>query len=115
VSNRLVEIGRVPLIPDPYTALRASQVFSSTREQAEKALALGTAFGGLLSGIRDGVRRFADGLERAMRIRDLSMMTDKSLADIGLRRDQLPQLYHASNFDAGPGRRPSARLNDSER
>lgn len=115
MSNRLVQVGRVPLIPDPQTALKASQVFFSTRDQAGKVVELGAAYLELLAGIWTGLRRFADRLDRAVRIRNLSMMTDAGLADIGLRRDQLPQLYVGRGFDAKTERRASSWLTDSER
>ena len=90
MSNRLIQIGRVPLIPDPYVAIRASQAFSFSRSQTERVTELGTDSFGLLSAIRNGIRWFGDFLERAIKIRYLSTMTGKSLADIGIRSDQLP-------------------------
>ena len=113
MSNRLIQIGRVPLIPDPSVAIKASQAFSFNQAQTERVLELGTAYFSLLSIIRSGMRGFVDTLERAIQIRNLSTMTDESLADIGLRRDQLPQLYDGSRFDDIVGRRRSVRLNET--
>jgi uncharacterized protein YjiS (DUF1127 family) len=115
VSNRLIQIGRVPLIPDPDVAIKASQVFSSSRAQTQQVVELGRAYGGLLANVRNGIRRFGDMLERAIQIRNLSTMSDKALADIGVRRDQLSQLYVGSGFDDIVGQRPSASFNDRER
>ncbi len=115
MSNRLIQIGRVPLIPDPSVAVKASQAFSFSEAQTERVIELGTSYSSLLSIIRNGIRGFVDTLERAIHIRNLSTMTDKNLADIGLRRDQLPQLYDGSGFDDIVGRRRSVWLSDSER
>ncbi len=115
MSNRLIQIGRVPLIPDPYVAIKASQAFSFSQAQTERVIELGTDCFGLLSTIRNGIRGFADLLDRAIQIRNLSTMTDESLADIGLRRDQLPQLYGGSDFADKVGQNRSVGLSDSER
>jgi len=42
VSNRLIQIGRVPLIPDPYVAIKGSQAFSFSRAQTERVTELRT-------------------------------------------------------------------------
>lgn len=115
MSNRLIQIGRVPLIPDPYVALKASEAFSLSRAQTEQVIALGAAYLRIPSFIRNTIRRCADRLERAIQIRNLSMMNDTSLADIGVRREQLPQLYNASKFDQIVGPRRPIWLSDSER
>jgi len=115
VSNRLIQLGRVPLIPDPGVAIKASQAFSLSQVRTERVVELGTAFSSLLSIIGNGIRRLADMVERAIQVRDLSMMTDKSLADIGIRRDQLPRFYDGSGFDGKVGQRRSVWLNDNER
>jgi len=115
VSNRLIQLGRVPLIPDPEIAIKAGQAFSLSLAQTERVVEMGRAFFSLLSSIGNGIRGFADMIERAIQVRDLSVMTDKSLADIGMRRDQLPMLYNGSDFDDRVGRRRSAWLSDGER
>ncbi len=113
MSNRLIQIGRVPLIPDPSVAIKASQAYSFSQAQTERVTELGTAYFSLLSIIRSGIRGFVDMLERAIQIRNLSTMTDASLADIGLRRDQLPQLYNKSGFDDMMGRRRLVLLSET--
>jgi len=47
VSDRLIQIGRIPLIPDPYVAIKASQAFSFSQAQTERVTELGTDFFGL--------------------------------------------------------------------
>lgn len=115
MSNRLIQIGRVPLIPDPDIAIKASQVFSNSQSQMEQVIRLGHAYLGLWSHLRNSFRRFFDLLDRATEVRNLSTMSDQSLADIGIRRDQLPQLYHQANFGDIVGQRVSPRSNDGER
>lgn len=115
MSNRLIQIGRVPLIPDPQVALKASQVFSANRDRTERVLELGTAYLNLLSTIRDGVLGFTKTVERAIQIRSLSTMDDKALADIGVRRDQLPRYYEGNSIDALVRKQSSAWLRNNER
>ena len=115
MSNRLIQIGRIPLIPDPYVAIKASEAFSISRAQTERVVAMGTAYFSVLLAIRNGISQFVARLERALQIRNLSAMTDQSLADIGVRRDQLPQFYDGSGFDNMTGKRPSVESSDSER
>ena len=115
MSNRLIQIGRVPLIPDPDIAIKASQVFSNTQAQMNQVIELGNAYLGLWSNLRNSFRRFSELLDRASEVRNLSTMSDKSLADIGIRRDQLPQLYRDANFGDIAGRRVPQRPNDRER
>ena len=115
MSNRLIQIGRVPLIPDPEVALKASQAFSFSQAQTERVTQLGEACFGLWSTLQNGIRQFGDLLERAIQIRNLSTMSDKSLADIGIRRDQLPQLYIGSGVEDLVGSERSVRSSDGER
>lgn len=115
MSNRLTQIGRVPLIPDPDVAVKASELFSISQAQTKQVVELGRAFGDLLASMRNGVQQFTDLLERATQIRNLSTMSNKSLADIGIRRDQLAQLYTERSFDNIVGGRPAAGLNNRER
>ena len=115
MSDRLIQIGRVPLIPDPYVAIKASQAFSTSRPQAERVIELGRAVSGLLSAIRNCARGFTDLLQRAIQIRNLSTMTDKSLSDIGLRRDQLSQFYAGNGPDTFVSQRRPAWTGDNER
>ena len=104
MSNRLLQIGRVPLIPDPDVAVKASQQFAISQTQTELVLDLGRAFGGLLSKTQNGVRTFLDLLERANQIQSLYTMSDKALADIGFRRDQLPRLFVERRSDDVAGK-----------
>ena len=115
MSNRLTQIGRVPLIPDPRVAIRASQAFSACRDRTEKVRNLGAAYLNLLSTIRDSLRAFTKTVERAIQIRTLSTMDDKALADIGVRRDQLPQYYVGNSFDTLDSQQRSAWSRNDER
>lgn len=44
MSNRLIQIGRVPLIPYPYVAIKGSQVFSFSQAQTERGTELRRGF-----------------------------------------------------------------------
>ena len=115
MSDRLIQVGRVPLIPDPYIAIQARQAFSTSRAQTERVVELGRTVYGLLSGIRNCARGFTDLLQRAIQIRNLSTMTDKSLSDIGIRREELSQFYVGNGSDTLFRQRPLVWAGDTER
>jgi uncharacterized protein YjiS (DUF1127 family) len=93
VSNRLLQIGRVPLMPDPQVALQASSLFESSKQQTDQVFALGRAFRQLPGDIWRVFQSCAQSVHNATRIRTLSSMNDRALSDIGLRRDQIPMLF----------------------
>lgn len=93
MSNRLTDAGRIPLIPEPLLAANAGSVFSKTRAMSEKVTALGRAFFELPTMLWNLVRQVPRSIDAAMQLRDLASMSDHRLADMGIRRDQLPQLY----------------------
>lgn len=93
MSNRLNEIGRVPLMPDPLVALQTSSAFSLSQDQTEQVMALGRAFRDMPKDIWSAISGCAKIIEEATRIRDIAAMEDSMLSDIGLRRDQIPHLF----------------------
>ncbi len=93
MSNRLIEIGRIPLIPDPHVAVKASLVFSQNRAQTNQVMELGKSFVELPLALWKAIRSYKKILDSAMHMRDLCSMNDRALADIGIRRDQIPELY----------------------
>lgn len=115
MSNRLLQVGRIPLIPDPHVALKASQALSGNQAQTERAVTVGRAFFEPLKLVGAVLHRFGNGLERALRIRNMATMNDAALADIGVRRDQLPQIFYGPAVDAKPGPNHAIRLSDVER
>ena len=115
MSNRLIQLGRIPLIPDPQVALKASEAFSVSSEQTKRVQILGTAYLELLLAIRKTFGGFANALEKAMRVRSLSGMSNQSLADIGIRRDQLAQIYRGQGFDGIIGQEQSEMSQHNER
>ena len=93
MSNRLIHEGRFPLIPEPGIAVQASGVFAASREQTDQVLALGRAFRALPKDSWNAFHGIAQTMHEAIRIRNLSTMSDRELADIGLRRDQISMLF----------------------
>ena len=93
MSNRLADAGRLPLLPEPMPAARAGAVFSETRLQSDRVFELGRAFFELPADIWNVVRHVRKSIESAISLRDVARMNDHLLADIGIRRDQLPQLF----------------------
>ena len=115
MSNRIIQTGCIPLIPDPQVALKAGQIFTTSREQTEQVIALGMAYLDLWSNIKNSFRGLADAVDRAVQIRNLSAMSDKSLSDIGIRRDQLPQFYVENNLESVNGGRGPRWRGEGER
>lgn len=115
MSNRLIQVGRIPLIPDPHVALKASQALSFSQVQTDRVMALGQDYVRPVARLGNAIRRYADRLERALQIRNLATMNDTTLADIGFRRDQLPQLYYGSASYEKAGNIRDVRLSDSKR
>jgi uncharacterized protein YjiS (DUF1127 family) len=89
VSNRLIQLGRVPLIPDPLVALQASSAFSNSQSQTNQVIAIGQS----ISGLWHAITGCAKAIDNALQIRRISSMDDRLLSDMGLRRDQIPGLF----------------------
>ena len=93
MSNRLSEAGHMPLMPEPLLAAQAGAAFSASRLQTMQVLRLGKAFFELPADLWNVVHRLGNAIDNAMRLRDVAGMDDHMLADIGVRRDQLPGLF----------------------
>ena len=93
MSNRLLHEGRVPLVPDPGMAIQTSSAFAASQEQTDQVRALGRAFRALPKDILSAINGIAQLMHDAIRIRNISTMSDRELADIGLRRDQISTLF----------------------
>lgn len=93
MSNRLCGAGRIPLMPEPLLAARAGTIFSESRLQSLQVSALGRAFFELPATLWNLVHSLGKTIENAVRLRDVACMSDHLLRDIGIRRDQLPQLF----------------------
>lgn len=93
MSNRLADAGRIPLMPEPLLAARAGTRFRESRLQSMQVSALGRAFFELPAALWNLVRSLGKTIENAMRLRDVACMSDHLLRDVGIRRDQLPQLF----------------------
>lgn len=108
MSNRLIQTGRVPLMPDPMVAIQRNSAFASSKEQTNQVLALGRAFRALPMDIWNAVMGVAQSMHDAIRIRNISSMNDRELADIGLRRDQISMLFvdrRRDQLDGAPAER----------
>ena len=99
MSNRLIQTGRVPLMPDPMVAIQENSAFASSKEQTNQVLALGRAFRQLPWDVWNAIRGCARAMDVAVRIRSLSSMNDRALSDIGIRRDQIPMLFIEGRID----------------
>lgn len=93
MSNRLCGAGRIPLMPEPLLAAGAGTLLSESRLQSMQVSALGRAFFELPAALWNLVHRLGNAIENASRLRDVACMSDHLLRDIGIRRDQLPQLF----------------------
>ena len=112
MSNRLTDAGRLPLVLEPLLAAQAGSVFSETQALSIQVSELGRAFFELPGMFWNLVRQVTESIETAMRLRNLAGMSDHMLSDMGIRRDQLPQLFLAGRLSAfGDSIAPSRKGN----
>lgn len=103
MSNRLEATGALPLIMDPIQAMKLGQTVSATRRQMEQTVALGEAFMALFRDIAGLFSWIGRSVDHAQEMRALSEMSNRQLADIGIRRDQIAKLCAQSRLDEGLG------------
>lgn len=112
MSNRLADAGRLPLLPQPLVAAATGAMFTQTRDQTDRARALGRAFLALPADLFNLVRGLEKSIESARILRDLSGMSDHMLADIGIRRDQLPMMLREGRLDDFAGHAREHRVEE---
>jgi hypothetical protein len=115
VSNRLLEIGRIPLIPDPAVAVRAGAVFAEALARADRVIRYKNAFFEPPARLWNALRRFGEMLERATYMRDLSVMGDRELEMRGVRRDQIGDLFFKKHLGDFRNRPANVGAGDGER
>jgi hypothetical protein len=93
MSNRLLVIGRIPLIPDPEMAMRAGALFADAIALTDRAIQYKNGFFAPTTTLMSALRRFRQIVERAVYLRDLSVMCDRELAIRGVRRDGIRDLF----------------------
>lgn len=98
MSNRFADAGFLPPTPELPVAARAGAMVSQTRLQTRQAFELGRAFFELPGDIWNMLGRLARTIDTAVRLRDAVNMDDRRLADLGIRRDELPALLAAGRL-----------------
>ena len=102
MSNRLSTVERVPLIPNIQIAADVADSVRISRARAEEMAEYGRQIGEVLHArlVRKALKAVWHGLTwandrvvEARAINELSKMDDRMLADIGLRRSDLPMLF----------------------
>ena len=111
MSNRLIEIGHIPLIPDPIAALKASAALNEAIDQTKRIAQYMSDFFAPSTQLVRVLRRFGDMLDRATYLRDLSVMDDRELQLRGVERHRIRDLlfgdqgehfvYRPNNVRAG--------------
>ena len=101
MSNRLNTPTRVPLIGDPEVAERAGAALAESRARTEQVRAMGRAFADLGRAVVRFFARLNKSMDEALAMRDLANMSDHMLADIGLKRSDIPALFARGGFDRG--------------
>jgi uncharacterized protein YjiS (DUF1127 family) len=103
MSNRLSTVDRVPLIPDIQIASDVADSVRASRARAEEMAEYARQIGDVLharlvrkalKAVWRGLNWANDRVEEARSINELSKMDDRMLADIGLRRSDIPMLFH---------------------
>jgi hypothetical protein len=105
MANRIINVGRIPLIPNPLAALKASAAVSEAIEQTDRAVEYKKGFFAPPAGILAALRRYGAMLDRATYMRDLFIMDDRELEQHGVRREEIPNLffkYRSGDFQYRP-------------
>ncbi len=103
MSNRLEAAGALPLIMDPFQAMKLGQAVNANQRQMEQTVALGEAFMALFRHIAGLLSWIGRSINHAQEMRVLFEMSDRQLADIGIQRDQIATLCAQSRLDEGFG------------
>ena len=102
MSNRLSTVERVPLIPNIQIAADVADSVRISRARAEEMAEYGRQIGEVLharlmrkalKAVWRGLTWANDRVDEARAINELSKMDDRMLADIGLKRSDIPMLF----------------------
>jgi uncharacterized protein YjiS (DUF1127 family) len=102
MSNRLSTVDRVPLIPDIQIAADVADSVRISRARAQEMAEYGRQIGEMLHArlVRKAFKAMwrgliwaADRVNEARAVNELSKMDDRMLADIGLKRSDIPMLF----------------------
>jgi uncharacterized protein YjiS (DUF1127 family) len=99
MSNRLTTIDRVPLTPDVEVAGNMSETFLSTRRQAETVVAYGRALVDTVRAVGHAFSWLGERVDEAEAMCELASLNDRMLADIGLKRSDIPLLCQRQRED----------------
>ena len=99
MSNRLSTVERMPL--GTY-AVEHGSVVRDSRAQAEYVMELGRGLGASLRALGQLFTWVDRRIDEATAMRDLAMMNDRMLADIGLKRSDIPLVGAAPVVGEGP-------------
>lgn len=90
-----------PVMPEFAISSRLGAMLFQSRAQTEQTLALGEAFFSVFRSMRNGLRRFDASVTEARAMRDLVGLSDQILADIGIKRSQIPDIIAKGGLDKG--------------
>lgn len=93
MSNRLESASPLPLIMDPLQAMKLGQSINNAQRQTEQTIELGSAFMELIRDVTGLFSWIGRSINNAVEMRNLYDLSDRQLADIGLSRHQIPQLW----------------------
>lgn len=83
---------RIPLVPDFVIGGTRGALIAESREQSERVRAMGRAFADLFRGIGHLFHRLDDAIAEARSMRRLVELNDRTLADIGIARSDIPAI-----------------------
>ena len=99
MSNRLIEIGRIPLIPDPAAAVKAGALFAECQGRTDRVVQYKNDFFEPPTKLWAALRRWGQALDQANYMQGLSVMGDRALAIQGVQRDKIYELFFQKNAD----------------
>lgn len=93
MSNRLNTVDRIPLTADAEVASNAAQhYFVAARSQVEQVTNYGETIAEALRAVWHALTWVERRVEEAAAMRELATMNDRMLADIGLKRSDIPMV-----------------------
>lgn len=102
MSNRLATTERMLKLPEVELAGGAMETYLSTRRQAETVMEYGRALADTVRAVWRAIAWIGQRVDEAEAMRDLAALNDRMLADIGLKRSDIPLLYSRARQETAP-------------
>jgi uncharacterized protein YjiS (DUF1127 family) len=115
MSNRLQSRERVELAPRVYTGSLAEDRAIVAQAEMMRAEVFARLMGNLWRPVGGFIRRFAEGIRNARLMSELASLDDRTLADIGITREQIPTVVREGRIPGLRQATPEAKpANDGD-